>query len=119
MLSGTVYRAPRRDGHGDAIAEDGTVIRIGAEGTEVGEISGLILGGQSVAQVRTRGDVVSTEGLIGAPMYSVITLRHGDTIVLDDGRRLNVNGPMIWGRAHSLTGTPARYAWWAVTSHHN
>lgn len=114
----TVYRAPRRDQHGDAIAEDGTVIRVGADGTEVGTVD-VILGGQSVRPVNTRGDVVSTEGMIGVYADSDVMPRHGDTVALEDGRKLQVRGPMIWGRPHSLTGQPARYCWWNTTGLHN
>ncbi|WP_348727424.1 hypothetical protein [uncultured Mycolicibacterium sp.] len=114
----TVYRAPRRDQHGDAIAEDGTVIRVGANGTEVGTVN-VILGGQSVQRTAARGDVVSTEGLIGVPADSAVMPRHGDTVALEDGRKLKVTGPMIWGRPHSLTGQPARYCWWNTTALHN
>ncbi|MDZ7882442.1 MAG: hypothetical protein U5N53_05805, partial [Mycobacterium sp.] len=71
--------------------------------------------------VNTRGDVASTEGQIGAPTDAAIALEHGDTVVSEDGTRYKVTGPALWGRRHSLTGSPAtaRYRWHPVTALHN
>jgi hypothetical protein len=114
---GTVYRAPKRDAHGDPMDESGNPVRLSGDGTtKVGTLSGLILGGQSVAAVGTRSDVASTEGLIGVPTAAAIRLQHGDVVALEDGTRYRITGPQLWGRPHSLTGTPARYAWWQATA---
>jgi hypothetical protein len=116
MATGTVYRAPARDSNGDPVV-DGKVVRVGADGTVVGEISGLIFGGQAVATADSRGDVASTEGLIGAPTAAAIALQHNDVLVVDDVR-YKVTGPALWGRPHSLTGSTdtARYRWHEVTA---
>ncbi|OBB57960.1 hypothetical protein A5757_19280 [Mycobacterium sp. 852013-51886_SCH5428379] len=114
----TVYRAPARNAHGDPVDQDGHPIRVGGNGTNVGDIDGAILGGQSVERVSTRGDVVSTEGLIGVPV-AAIALEIGDTLIAEDGTRLKVSGPALWGRPHSLTGAPARYRWHQVGALHN
>lgn len=116
----TVYRAPKRDAYGDPVDDNGNVIRIGTDGTLVGTLD-VIIGGQSVGTVNTRGDVASTEGQIGAPTAAAITLEHGDTVVTEDGIRYRVTGPALWGRPHSLTGSTAtaRYRWHTVTALHN
>lgn len=117
MTAATVYRAPKRDAHGDPVDDNGNPLRLSGDGTtKIGTITGVILGGQSVAAVGTRGDVVSTEGQIGVPTAAAIALEHGDVLQLDNGTRYRITGPQLWGRPHSLTGTPARYAWWQATA---
>lgn len=115
-----VYRAPSRDANGDPVDSDGTVIRIGADGTLVGTLD-VIIGGQSVTSTNRRGDVASTDGQIGAPTDAAIRLEHGDTVVTEDGTRYKVTGPALWGRRHSLTGSTAtaRYRWHRVTALYN
>jgi hypothetical protein len=114
----TVFRAPQRDAHGDPIDQDGNPVRLSGDGVaKVGTITGLIVGGQKVTHVRTRGDVASTEGLIGVPTEA-IRLQHGDILQTVDGLRYTVSGPALWGRPHSLTGSTvtARYTWWEATA---
>ncbi|MGH3640074.1 MAG: hypothetical protein ACRDUX_13710, partial [Mycobacterium sp.] len=65
MITGTVHRAPQRNAHGDAVDVNGNVIRVGADGTEIGNIDGLIFGGESIRTANMRGEVATTEGLIG------------------------------------------------------
>lgn len=114
MITGTVYRATKRDAYGDPVDDDGNVVKPGP----VGEITGLIFGGQSVESVNTRGHVVSTEGLVGVPAGSPVQLRQGDHLVVDD-IKYQVDGPRLWTHPHSLTGTPRRYTWVKVKALHN
>ncbi|APE19455.1 hypothetical protein BOH72_26280 [Mycobacterium sp. WY10] len=94
------------------------MVRVGADGTLVGQLD-VIIGGQAVSPVNTRGDVASTQGQVGAPTDAAIVLEHGDVLVTDDGQRLKVSGPALWGRPHSLTGSPARYRWHRIVSMNN
>jgi hypothetical protein len=109
---GTVYRpAGGRDTNGDPVDADGNVVRLSGDGTaKVGTIDGIIIGTRTVDTLSVRGDVVSTEGLIGWPTASTLQLQAGDVVEVG-GQRFAITGPMIWGRPHSLTGSPARYAW--------
>lgn len=117
-MNDTVFRAPKLDRNGDPVDDDGQPIRLSGDGVaKVGAIN-LIIGGQSVANVATRGDVASTEGLIGAPTDAAIRLQHGDIVQTEDGIRYRVSGPALWGRPHSLTGSTetARYYWMQATA---
>lgn len=118
----SVYRAPKRDAHGDPVDLDGNPVRLSGDGVaKIGTITGLILGGQSVADVNTRGSVASTEGQVGVPTAAAITLEHDDIVETEDGTRFKVNGPALWGRPHSLTGSAetARYRWHEVSALYN
>jgi hypothetical protein len=122
MATGIVYRAPARDAHGDPIDTDGNIVRMfGESWAKIGAISGLIVGGSSGTSKTgsypvpsLRGEVVSTEGLIGWPRNSRIALQ-ADDIVQIDGQRFKVSGPVLFGRRHSLSGRPLRYSWISVT----
>lgn len=60
MITATVYRAPKRDAHGDPVDDNGNPVRLSGDGTaKIGTVSSVILGDQSVAAVGTRRDVVS------------------------------------------------------------
>jgi len=86
------------------------VVRVGADGTEVGAITGLPFGGESVGTVDTRGDVASTAALTGAPTDAAVQLQHADVLVVG-GIRHNVSGPRLWDCPHSLSGIPRRFYW--------
>jgi hypothetical protein len=108
---GTVYRPAARDSNGDPLNEAGEVIRLSGDGTaKVGIIDGIIIGARSADTLSVRGDVVSTAGLIGWPTASPLQLQAGD-ILECNGQRFAITGPTIWGRPHSLTGSPPRYSW--------
>jgi hypothetical protein len=118
-VNGTVFRAPKRNRNGDPVDQDGDPVRLSGDGVaKVGVITGLIIGSANVGGVATRGDVASTEGLVGAPTTAAIRLQHGDIVQTEDGVRYKLSGPQLWGRPHSLTGSTetARYAWWQATS---
>jgi len=119
-MNATVWRAAERDRNGDPVDADGNVIRVGADGTMVGTITGLIVGAQSVTDARARGSVTSTEGMLGVPVDG-LALKHDDTVVTDTGIRWRVAGPPQWGKRHSLTGSTAtaRYVWWKATALYN
>ncbi len=116
MVYGTVYRAPARDEHGDPVDAQGEPVRLYGDGTaKLGIIKGLIFGARTVDSLPVRGDVVSTEGLIGWPVSSLIQLQAGDVLQVD-GQRYAISGPVLWGRPHSLTGNPARFRWIKATA---
>jgi hypothetical protein len=113
---GVVYRAPRRNEHGDPVDADGNPVRLSGDGVaRVGTINGLVPGGDTVTTVATRGDVVSTAGLIGAPVDSPTLLRHGDILEID-GTRYAITGLRMWGHANSLTGTVPTHYWIKATA---
>jgi hypothetical protein len=124
MTTGVIYRAPAWNENGDPVDADGNIVRLSGDSVaNVGTIDGLIIGGSSGSTRTTetlsglRGDVVSTEGMLGFPSYlrSDLWLQNGD-IVEADGQRFKVVGPRLWGRPHGLTGRPARYQWTASTA---
>lgn len=95
MTVGVVYRPLARNEHGDPIDADGNVVH--ADDAPYGEID-VISGGTSGSTRTTypltnlRGDVVSTEGMLGWRTDSRIQLQAGDTVVAD-GQKLKVIGP--------------------------
>lgn len=113
MVTATVYRADRRDAHGDPIDQDGNVVR--DDETPIGTID-VIIGGDSGStrsvnqDASLRGDVVSTAGMVGYPIASGITLQPNDILAIG-GQRLKVIGPSLWPDTHSLSGRPLRYRW--------
>lgn len=110
-MIGTVYRASKRDAHGDPVDQHGNAVRLSGDGAKLGTIDGMIIGARTSDTLAVRGDVVSTAGLIGWPASSEISPQAGDVVELD-GQRFAITGPTIWGgRPHSLTGSPARYCW--------
>lgn len=122
-MIGTVYRAAARNEHGDPVDTDGNIVRLSGDDTaKLGQITGVIIGGssgstRSVTDLGLRGDVVSTDGMLGYPSNSEIQLQAGDVVEIDAvGQRFQINGPTLWGRPHSLTGRPARYQWIAATA---
>lgn len=118
MISGVVYRAPSVDTHGDPVGYNGKVTRLGADDTWAGKVD-ILMGAETVSPTSARGHVVSTAGMVGVRTDSATQLADGDLLALEDGRQLRITGPQQWGRPHSLTGSPARFAWWRATSLHN
>jgi hypothetical protein len=122
MPTGTVYRAVERNAHGDPVDENGNVYRLGAnsalpEGIPitlgqhglVGQLE-IVFGGQTVQSVRTRGEVASTEGMIGARRSDPVQLQHGDRLVVG-GVTHAVAGPPLWDCPSTLTGTDFGWRW--------
>ena len=111
MSTGTVYRAPKRDRHGDPVDSDGSPVQPSGDGVaKVGTLEGLIFGGQSVRPLPGRGEVASSEGLIGAPRNAAVKLQHGDRLDVD-GTRYQVIGPRRFYYPHSITGTDLGLYW--------
>jgi hypothetical protein len=117
MATGTLYRPAARDAHGDPVDEQGHVTRVGSDGTEVGQIHGLVLGGPSWHPVNTRGDVVDTTGLVGVLAAEPIQPQHGDTLVVD-GITYKIHGRPQWA-TRGLVSTPPQYRWWTITAASN
>jgi hypothetical protein len=113
---GTLYRPAARDANGDPVDADGNVVRLSGSGVaKVGTVTGIIIGARTVDALPVRGDVVSTEGLIGWPTNSALQPQAGDVLEMD-GQRFAISGPRVWGRPHSLTGSPSRYSWITATA---
>jgi hypothetical protein len=109
-----VYRPPARDAHGDPVDTDGRPIRVGGDGTNVGTVSGLVIGGPSWQPSSRRGDVVDTTGQVGVPVNEAVQPRHGDLLVVD-GTSYRVHGPPQWA-TRGLVATPPRYRWFTITA---
>lgn len=105
-LSGEVTRANSHDRHGDRVDPE-----------KVGTVTGLIFGWNNSNVTDKRGNVASTQGQIGVPTDSPITLRHDDTLVVE-GVAYKVRGVPLWGRPNSLTGSTstARYRWYEISA---
>ncbi len=113
-MAAILYRPPARNEHGDPIDDNGNVVRVGSDGTEVGEINGLVLGGPSWRPINERGDVVDTTSMVGVPVTEPNQPRHGDLLVVD-GVKFKIQGPPQW-MTRGLVATPARYHWWTISS---
>lgn len=113
MSTGQLYRPAARDANGDPVDGDGNVIRVGSDGTNVGDVHGLILGGPNWQPAN--GGTVDTSGLVGVPVSEPVQPTNGDLLVLD-GIRYRVQGPPQWSQSNTLTGTPRRYRWFTVTA---
>lgn len=113
-MIGTVYRATRRNAHGDAVDGNGNVVRpSGNADVLVGTITGIIMGGQSVAPSRGRQESSDTTGQIGCPTTEAVHLQFGDRIDIA-GVRYKVTSRAEWDYPSSLTGTDFGYAWFHV-----
>lgn len=117
MTLAIVFRVARNE-DGDPVDSEGNVVH--GEDTPFGTID-VIIGGPSGssrtpnALPELRGDVVSTDGMLGWRTDAPIQLQADDRVVAD-GQRFKVTGPRLWGRNHGLTGRPARYQWIAATA---
>ncbi|MBB5167208.1 hypothetical protein [Mycobacterium sp. AZCC_0083] len=108
--TGVVYRAAKRNAHGDPVDDDGNVIRVGAEGTEVGTIHGIITGGLSASPSLQRQESSDTSGQIGIPNKQPIRVRFGDRILID-GTVFRVISKPLWIYANQRTGTKPEFTW--------
>ncbi|WP_166904469.1 hypothetical protein [Mycobacterium sp. DL440] len=114
MSTGILYRAAQRNEHDDPVDADGNLVRVGSDGTEVGEINGLVMGGPSWRPINDRGDIVNTTGMVGVPVTEPNEPRHGDLLVID-GVRFKIQGLPQW-QTRGLVATPPRFDWWTITS---
>lgn len=116
----TVYRPVTRNEHGDPVDENEAIIRLSGDSTARLGTATVIVGGASgnyrtVRDAGMRGDVVSTEGLLGFPAEG-LQLLAGD-VVEAGGQRWKITGPVLWGWGpHALTGRPPRRRWIAATA---
>jgi hypothetical protein len=112
VATGTLYRPAARDANGDPIDADGNVIRVGNDGTKVGDIRGIVIGGPSWRPADN--GTVDTTGLVGVPTSEPFQPTHGDLLVLD-GVSYRIQGPPQWA-SRGLVETPPRYRWWTATA---
>ncbi|QNJ56828.1 head-to-tail stopper [Mycobacterium phage Reindeer] len=108
--TGTVFRTPLRNEHGDAVDEDGKVIRVGANGTELGKVKGIVMGGLSASPSLARGEFSNTAGQIGIPNKNSIKVKFGDRILID-GVLFKVVSAPLWDYANSMSGTGPEFHW--------
>ena len=110
-LTGTVYRAPQRDRHGDPIDYWANPVDMAdPDGwAYVGTISGVIIGGQSVSPSRGRQESSDTTGQIGCRRTGSVKLQFGGRIDID-GQRYKVVSRPEWDYPH-WTGTSFPLYW--------
>ena len=110
---GKVYRTPLRNRNGDPVDADGNVIRVGADGTYVGEVKGILMGGLSASPSLSRQESSDTSGQIGIPNKNLIKVQFGDRIVID-GVKYKVTSRGRWDYPNSMSGTRPEYHWVSV-----
>lgn len=115
-----VYRPIERNEDGDPVDQNGAIIRLAGDSVaKLGTVT-VIVGGASgnyrtVRDAGLRGEVISTDGMLGFMADSEIQPRAGDVIEAA-GQRWKITGPVLWGRPHSLTGSPPRWKWIAAVA---
>lgn len=109
---GTVFRAPLRDRHGDAIDPEGNPVDMTDEdgNAYVGQIKNIIMGGMSASPSMSREESSDTRGMIGCPRKAAVKLQFGDRIEINSVRYRVVSRPE-WDYNQSLTGTDFGYYW--------
>lgn len=110
--TGSVFRAPMRDRHGDAIDEDGKPVDMLDEdgNAYVGDISGIVMGGLSASPSMSREESSDTRGMIGCPRKAVVRVQFGDRININNVRYRVTSNPE-WDYPHDFTGTDFGYYW--------
>jgi hypothetical protein len=111
VITGDLYRSAKRDRHGDPVDDDGNPVDLlDPDGLAfVGTIEDIVMGGLSSNSLNVRGEVASTDGMIGCPRAG-IKLQHGDRIDIDSVR-YQVVGPRLWDYPSALTGTDFTRYW--------
>ncbi|MFD6198387.1 hypothetical protein ACFWE3_16970 [Mycobacteriaceae bacterium NPDC060252] len=114
MITASVFRAQHgRDTHGDPVDSNGEVVHLTDDGP-VGTLD-VIPGWLSTRGVLgSRGEVASTQGLVGAPRDAAIKLQHGDRLVMM-GTTYQISGPRLFDD-DSITGEPMSHYWIQATA---
>lgn len=108
MITAKVYRPKHgRDAHGDPVDSDGNVVHIADDGL-IGMLD-VIPGWLSTQSATGRGEVSSTQGLVGARRDESIKLQHGDRLVFN-GTAYQISGPRLFDD-DSITGEPLSHYW--------
>lgn len=116
--SGDVFRAPKRDRHGDPIDDDGNPVRVLDKSGQafVGTLTGIIMGGQSASRRLQNSESSDTSGMIGCLRNHSVKVKHGDRIVID-GVKYEVTSRPEWQYGHSFADTDwSPYYWVDVTA---
>lgn len=110
--SGDVYRAPKRDRHGDPVDDAGNPVKItDKEGLAfLGTLDDIIMGGQSASKVLSRQESSDTSGMIGCRRDRTPKVKFGDRIVID-GIKYEVKSVPEWDHNHPWTGTNFNRYW--------
>jgi hypothetical protein len=116
--SGDVYRAPKRNRHGDAVELDGvTPVSItDKDGNAfIGTINNIIVGGMSAVRTNDRAESSDTTGMLGILKTATPQVLMGDRIILD-GVDYEVRSQPRWTHKHATTGTSFPRYWVDVTA---
>ena len=110
--TGSVFRAPLRDRHGDPIDEDGNPVNMLDEDGNafVGEIKNIVMGGLSASPKMSYQETSDTRGMIGCPRKASVKLKFGDRVNIDGVRYRVISNPE-WNYPHMLTGTDFGFYW--------
>lgn len=114
-LSGVVYRAPKRDRHGDAVDEDGNPVEMTGDGlARVGVVKGIIMGGMSASPSMAQRETSDTTGQIGIPKKgNTVQVKFGDRIDIN-GVRYRVTSKPEWDYRQYMSGTDFGFYWISV-----
>jgi len=115
--SGDVFRAPKRDRHGDAINLDGSPVGLtDRDGNAfIGTINNIVVGAMSAVRVNDREEASDINGMLGILKTSSPRVQLGDRIVID-GVRYEVRSQPQWTHKHSMSGTDFPRIWVDVTA---
>lgn len=115
--TGDVFRAPKRNRHGDAVDDDGNPVGItDKEGLAfVGTIENIVMGSMSAVRTADRQETSDGEGQLGILKTDPTQVRFGDRIVID-GSKYEVRSRPQWTHAHSMTTTNFPRYWVDVST---
>lgn len=110
--TGDVFRAPKRNRHGDAVDDDGNPVGItDKEGLAfVGTIENIVMGSMSAVRTADRQETSDGDGQLGILKSSPVQVRMGDRITID-GSKYEIRSRPQWTHAHSMTGTVFQRVW--------
>lgn len=111
---GKVFRAPKRDRHGDPVDLDGNPVDMNSDGQAfVGVVRGVVMGGLSASPSLRQGEASDTSGQIGIPNENPFKVRFGDRILIDSVSYKVTSRPR-WDYAQSMSGTRPQMHWVSV-----
>lgn len=115
--TGDVFRAPKRNRHGDPIDDDGNPVGItDKEGLAfVGTIDNIVMGSMSATRTVDRQETSDSDGQLGILKSDPTQVRFGDRIVID-GSKYEVRSRPQWAHAHSMTTTNFPRYWVDVST---
>jgi hypothetical protein len=112
--TGKVFRAPKRDRHGDPINLDGSPVELmDEEGNAfIGTLTDIIMGGQSASRSKLMQETADTSGMLGCRRDLEPKLQLGDRVVIDGIKYEVASTPAQgWDHDHPFTGTNFNRYW--------